>query len=114
MSADGLRFFPNTPLGWFLVGSSLLHFPEQAFTLHLSFENSDCLFDIVVSYQDLHFVLLTIGDEWRPSAELLGYQLLKLLAGEQTGIGFPAFVGELVDGLIASARLHRRERVDCL
>jgi hypothetical protein len=114
MSADGLRFFPNTPLGWLFVGPSFLHFPEQAFTLHLSFQNTDCLFDIVVSYQDLHFVLLTIGDEWQPSAELLGDQLLKLLAGEQTGIGFPVLVWELVDGLIAFARVHRRERVDCV
>ena len=114
MSADGLRFFPNTPLGRFFVGSSFLHFAEQTLALHLSFQNSDCLFDIVVSYQNLHFVLLIIGDEWQPSAELFGDQLPKLLAGEQTGIGFPVLVGELVDGLIAFARFHRRERVDCV
>lgn len=65
MSTDGLRLFPNTSLRGLFVGAPFSHFPEQAFALQFSFQHLECLLYIIVSYQNLHLVLLAVANDKR-------------------------------------------------
>ena len=40
--------------GWFPLSASPLHLPEHAFALHLLFENTQGLIDVVVANENLH------------------------------------------------------------
>src|SRR5207302_1377514 len=49
------------------VKPSLLHFPENAFTLHLLLQNSESLVDVVVAYENLQRMFLSsVARDARP------------------------------------------------
>src|SRR6202043_66733 len=48
-----LGLFPRRSFRRLFVKPSLLHFPEDAFTLHLLLQNSESLVDVVVAYENL-------------------------------------------------------------
>lgn len=50
VAAHGLGFLPGLALGRLLIGTAQLHFPEDAFALHLLLERFQRLIDVVVSY----------------------------------------------------------------
>src|SRR5689334_6983674 len=52
-AAHGLALLPRGALGGLLEIAPLLHFPENAFTLHFLLQHSQCLIDIVVAHQYL-------------------------------------------------------------
>ncbi|KTS39597.1 hypothetical protein SB2_30920 [Methylobacterium radiotolerans] len=52
--ANGFGLFARLSLRGFLIGTTLLHFAEHAFTLHFLLQNTKCLVDIVIADYDLH------------------------------------------------------------
>ena len=55
-AADGFRFLAGLALGRFFVRLAALHLTKNALSLHLLFEDSQGLFDIVVANDDLQNV----------------------------------------------------------
>jgi hypothetical protein len=55
---DRLPLLPRALFGGFLVKSSALHLPENAFALHLPFQCLERLIDIVVANEYLQLLLL--------------------------------------------------------
>src|SRR4051794_4457593 len=54
VAADRLSLLAGAAFGGFLVIAPELHFPEHPFALHLLFESSQSLIDVVVANEDLH------------------------------------------------------------
>lgn len=62
---DRLGFLPNPPLGGLLIGAPCLHLAEQALALHLLFEDTKSLIDIVVAYKNLQWMIRFWGANLR-------------------------------------------------
>jgi hypothetical protein len=52
--SNGLGLFPRAPFRWLFVVAPKLHFSEYPFALHLLFQGSQRLIDIVIANEDLH------------------------------------------------------------
>src|SRR5438445_111071 len=62
-----LGLFPRRSFRRLFVKPSLLHFPENAFTLHLLLQNSESLVDVVVAYENLQRMFLSsVAHDVRP------------------------------------------------
>lgn len=55
--------FAVAPFGGLLISAAGFHFPEDALALHLHFQNSQRLIDIVVAYENLQI----LSDHMQPS-----------------------------------------------
>lgn len=58
-TANGFGALPGFLLGRLFVMVPGLHFPEQAFALHLLLQRAQGLLDIIVAYDDLYDVTLS-------------------------------------------------------
>jgi hypothetical protein len=59
-AADGLRLFPDSFFGGFLVVGAELHLTEHALALHFLLQHPEGLIDIVVTDKNLHVVSFSI------------------------------------------------------
>jgi hypothetical protein len=53
-AANAFRLFTGSLFGWLFVVITKLHFPKDAFALHLLFEGLEGLIDIIVANENLH------------------------------------------------------------
>ncbi len=60
-AADGFSLAASLCFGRLLEGGAGLHFPEDAFALHLLFQRLQRLIDVVIADHDLNYWKLSIG-----------------------------------------------------
>jgi len=70
IAPDGIRFLASAAFGRLLIIAPLLHLSEDAFALHLLFENPQRLVDIVVANENLHraFLCRNLRRLWKDPA----------------------------------------------
>jgi hypothetical protein len=61
LAANGFGLFAGALLGRLFESAARLHFPEQAFPLHLLLEHAERLIDVVIPDENLQNDILPVG-----------------------------------------------------